>query len=366
MTYGRVVPIAEQEGCIFQLRAFQETHAVRPRAPSADVAAIESILAFAETRQAGARSALVRDLRLAHPGREADGRVPSHLVPRLLARAALLLREPDLGLRLAAMGDPRRHGLLDYLAATSPTLGAAWLQIGRYLSLWNEGVVIRATVKATEAALEIHPTSVVDEPEGLRQLLGLAGATLVLMGHRYAGRPVPPRCVELACERPADPGPWVAAFAAPVRFAVPLTRVVYSSSASEIAGVTSDAGLARILGRHADELLARLGDRTRWSGRARDAIAVQLRDGNVGIASVATAMAVSARTLQRRLREEGTTFEAALDETRFALATSYLRDPTLAVAEIAWLVGYAEIATFYRAFRRWTGSTPAVYRSRLT
>jgi hypothetical protein len=151
-----------------------------------------------------------------------------------------MLREPAFGLRLAAMGDPRRHGLLDYLAATSPTLGAAWLQICRYLSLWNEGVMIRATVKPAEAVLEIQPAPVADEPEGLRQLLGLAGTTLVLMGHRYAGRPVPPRCVELSCEQPADPKPWVAAFGAPLSFAVPLTRVVYPSSTAEIVSATSD------------------------------------------------------------------------------------------------------------------------------
>ena len=339
---------------------------MRGHAPSADVAAIESILAFAEAQQAGARSALVGVLRLALPARETDGRVPSHLIPRLLGRAVLLLREPDLGLRLAAMGDPRRHGLLDYLAATSPTLGAAWLQICRYLALWNEGVAIRPTIGPTEAALELHPAPAADEPEGLRQLLGLASTTLVLMGHRYAGRPVPPRCVELACECPADPERWAAALGAPVSFAVPVTRIVYPSSTAEIGCATSDAGLARILGRHADELLDRLGDRTRWSGRARDAVVAQLRRGDVRLASVATAMAVSARTLQRRLRDEGTGFEAVLDETRFALASSYLRDPALAIAEIAWLIGYTEIAAFYRAFRRWTGATPAAYRARLT
>jgi transposase-like protein len=284
---------------------------MRPRAPNADVAAIESILAFAEARQAGARSALVRDLRFALPAREPDARVPSLLIPRLLPRAVLLLRQPDFGLRLAAVGDPRRHGLLDYLAATSPTLGAVWLQICRYLSLWNEGVGIRATATPIEAVLEIHPAPAADEPEGLRQLLGLAGATLVLMGHRFAGRPVLPRHVELACACPADPEPWGAAFGAPVSFAVPLTRIVYPSSAAEITGAAADPSLARILGRHADELLARLGDRTRWSDRIREAIVARLRGGDVQIAAIATAMAVSVRTLQRRLREEGTSFESA-------------------------------------------------------
>jgi hypothetical protein len=111
---------------------------MRERAPTAAVEAIESVLAFAEAQQTGARSALARDLRLNRP-EGADARAPASLIPRLLGRAALLLGESHLGLRLAVAGDPRRHGLLDYLAAASPTLGVAWSQICRYLALWNEG-----------------------------------------------------------------------------------------------------------------------------------------------------------------------------------------------------------------------------------
>jgi AraC-like DNA-binding protein len=56
--------------------------------------------------------------------------------------------------------------------------------------------------------------------------------------------------------------------------------------------------------------------------------------------------------------------DALLDATRFALARSYLADPALGMADVAWLTGYAKMATFYRAFRRWTGSTPGAYRAR--
>jgi AraC-like DNA-binding protein len=329
------------------------------------MAAVESILAFAEAHQVGTAAALTRDLRIVLPAARADARVPSTLIPRLLAAAAFLLREPNLGLRLAATGDPRRHGLLDYLAATSPTLGAAWSQICRYLALWNEGVAIRQSLGPTEVALELRLSPAADEPEGVRQLLGLAAATLVLAGHRYAGRPVPPRYTELACEAPADPAQWAATLGAPVSFAVPLTRIVYPPQTAVIVGATSDGALARILGRHADELLARLGDKTSWSGKVRDAILAELRRGEVHLSVVATAVVMSERTLQRRLRDEGTSFEEVLDQTRFALASSYLRDPALGIAEVAWLTGYTEIATFYRAFRRWTGSTPATYRAHL-
>lgn len=342
---------------------------MRHRVPTAAMAAVDSILLYAESRQVGARSTLIRELRLGLPASTADTRVSSALVPMLLGRATILLQEPQLGLSLAVSGDPRRHGLLDYLAATSPTLGVAWLQICRYLALWNEGIAIRQTLGPRsqgheEVALEFRPCAGEDELEGVRQLLGLATTTLVLAGHRYARRPVLPRCVEFACAPPTDPDRWAKTLGAPVRFAVPLTRIVYPSPTANIASASSDAKLAPILGRHADDLLARLGDRTSRSAEVRDAIVAGLRLGEVPLAAVATALRVSARTLQRRLRDEGTSFETLLDETRFGLASSYLRDPTLGIAEIAWLIGFTEISAFYRAFRRWTGTTPGAYRSR--
>jgi AraC-like DNA-binding protein len=341
---------------------------MRHRAPTAAVASIESILSFAESRLVGARSILAQGLRLKLSAALADARVPAVLIPKLLGRTTALLDEPQLGLRLAIMGDPRRHGLLDYLAATSPTLGAAWSQICRYLGLWNEGLAIRQTLGPTDVALELRPTATApgDEAEGMRQLLGLATTTLILAGHRYAGQPVPPRCVEFACDRPAHPEQWATALGAPVNFAVPLTRIVYPSLTTEIISAASDTRLAPILGRHADDLLARLGERSSLSGKVRDAIVAELRRGEVQLAAIAMAMGVSERTLQRRLRDEGTSFEALLDETRFELASSYLRDPAIGISEIAWLVGYTEISAFYRAFGRWTGTTPGTYRARLT
>ena len=128
---------------------------MRLGAPTAAIAAVESILAFVEAQQSGTAAALTQDLSIVLPTERTDARVPFTLIPRLLAAAAIHLQEPHLGLRLAVMGDPQRHGLLDYLAATSPTLDAAWSQICRYLALWNEGVAIRQSVGPTEVALEL-------------------------------------------------------------------------------------------------------------------------------------------------------------------------------------------------------------------
>jgi AraC-like DNA-binding protein len=74
---------------------------------------------------------------------------------------------------------------------------------------------------------------------------------------------------------------------------------------------------------------------------------------------------MSVATLRRRLDDEGTSHTEILDEVRHELARVYLRDPHLAISEVAFMLGFAHVAAFYKAFRRWTGGgTPASFRGR--
>lgn len=87
-----------------------------------------------------------------------------------------------------------------------------------------------------------------------------------------------------------------------------------------------------------------------------------LDDGIVSAERVASEMAISTRTLQRKLGQEGRTFSEVLDATRRSAALTHLRNSRIAISETAYRVGFSEPSTFYRAFKRWTGETPASYR----
>jgi AraC-like DNA-binding protein len=78
---------------------------------------------------------------------------------------------------------------------------------------------------------------------------------------------------------------------------------------------------------------------------------------------VSSRLGVPARTLQRRLRSEGTTFAKKTDEVRRQLAERYLADRRTSVAEVAFLLGFSDVSAFHRAFVRWTGQTPSRYRA---
>jgi AraC-like DNA-binding protein len=79
---------------------------------------------------------------------------------------------------------------------------------------------------------------------------------------------------------------------------------------------------------------------------------------------MAKRLGLTARSLQRRLQDEGTSFQALRDETRRSLADRYLGQG-LSVAEISFLLGFSEPSAFFRAFKRWTGLTPVERRASL-
>ena len=114
------------------------------------------------------------------------------------------------------------------------------------------------------------------------------------------------------------------------------------------------------------ELRRRLGELDRdasTSDRVQAALVELLPSGATAISDVARSLTVSTRTLQRRLHEEGTSYQAALDVTRQSLANHYLRNEGMTAAQISFLLGYENPSSFYRAFHSWTGQTPQSART---
>jgi AraC-like DNA-binding protein len=109
------------------------------------------------------------------------------------------------------------------------------------------------------------------------------------------------------------------------------------------------------------ELLDRVPAMTSLSHRVRRLVAAGLSSG-VDSQEVARRLYMSRRTLHRQLTGEGTSFKALVDDLRRELATRYLSERRMAIAEIGFLLGFSEASAFHRAFKRWFGSTPAEHR----
>jgi AraC-like DNA-binding protein len=96
----------------------------------------------------------------------------------------------------------------------------------------------------------------------------------------------------------------------------------------------------------------------------RRSIIERLPTGSVGIDVIAEQLGMSSKTLERRLAQQGNSYSALLDRTRFNAVTHYLQDTNMRLAQVAYLAGFTEPAALVRAFKRWTGETPSKFRIR--
>jgi AraC-like DNA-binding protein len=122
--------------------------------------------------------------------------------------------------------------------------------------------------------------------------------------------------------------------------------------------------LAEVHERLAGEQLRRL-DRAEISSRARAAIIRRLPDGEPRRTEIARELEMSERTLQRRLEAEGTSFQRLLDDTRRELAQQYLGQTDVSLADATYLLGFGDQSSFFRASKRWFGTSPRHYRARM-
>ncbi len=119
-----------------------------------------------------------------------------------------------------------------------------------------------------------------------------------------------------------------------------------------------------ILSEHADALLASLDAAKSTRGRVERLLLPVLHTGGTSMERITSRMGLSRQTLFRKLKAEGTTFEKVLDELRHKLALDYLNANKVSVNETAYLVGFSDRATFSRAFKRWTGTSPGAAHAR--
>lgn len=150
-------------------------------------------------------------------------------------------------------------------------------------------------------------------------------------------------------------------FAAPVTFSATQNAVVFNKTDLERALPTANAELALANEQIVQRCLARMVH-SDIVMQVKTKLIQELPSGNISEEIIAEDLYMSQRSLQRRLREEGTTYKELLNETRRDLAAQYIKASSVSINEITYLLGFSEPSNFSRAFKRWTGVSPSEYR----
>jgi AraC-like DNA-binding protein len=289
--------------------------------------------------------------------RDPAARVPYTLAESLGERAAELVGDANLGLHLAATVQDTRGfdaGLLMLMA--SPSVRAALERMTRYQRYWGDGersrlvrapggVCVRYALPGQSGAARRHS----DECAMAEILLGI---------RLLSGRDdLVPRAVRFRHPAPPDTREHAALFRCRLEFGASHTELDLDDVALDAPMRDANEAFCAIFQQQVERALAALPGESGTAAPVRAAARAALAGGACTLAGTARMLGLGARTMQRRLHAEGTSFEELVDALRREMALAYL-DKEVPIPQIAWLLGYADASAFHRAFKRWTGKSP--------
>ncbi|WP_419997089.1 AraC family transcriptional regulator [Streptomyces boninensis] len=256
--------------------------------------------------------------------------------------------------------------MMCYAAIGCRDLRSALRRAARFYALFPGGPELTLEVQDEDAVLAIRNEAEFADP--------FLAECLMIIWHRLSswliGRRIPLSGADFAFAPPVYAADYPALFGCPARFRAARTEARFAAHWLA-APVIRDESELELLLRHAPaDLLSRREYGTTVSEQVRHALAAALRDGGrrrprlPELREVAGRLAVSPATLRRRLEAEGTSFTGLKDAVRRDAAITSLAQGQEPIAELAARLGFAEDASFHRAFRRWTGTTPGAYRGR--
>ena len=275
---------------------------------------------------------------------------------------AKLIDDPCFGLRAGEIWHPSHLGALGYAWLASGTLREALNRLERYVHVLSN--IVDLKIEAVQGRLNIsvsHAPMSFYIPARADQFF----AIIMSMCRVNLNPELNPVAVQFIHDAPPCAGDYFAYFKAPVTFGAERNCLGLPIDQVDIPLKGYNPEILRmhdeIIVRHIAQL-----NKEDIVQRVKCAILDMLPSGQVSDEKVARKVNMSVRTLQRNLKNEGTTFGTLLDAVRRELAEDYVRDPNMSLTEIAFILGFSEQSAFARAFKRWAGVAPGKYRQGIT
>jgi AraC-like DNA-binding protein len=252
--------------------------------------------------------------------------------------------------------------IVGYAMLSSPTLRAGLENLARYLALISDAATFELVPDSSRCWLVLGHMGNTQRVPRQRQEYGLL--SLLTLCRWLTRRDVRALGAEFTFPDPVDLRPYRVALACPLRFGQPATRILLAAEDLDAPIPSRNPAMFALHERVIQERLVSLGN-ARFSYRVSEEIIRRLHDGEPRREDIASSLALTDRTLQRRLHAEQTTFQRLLDEARRELARKYLTEDRLSLSQVAYMLGFVDQSNFFRACKRWFGLPPGQYRQRL-
>ncbi len=291
-----------------------------------------------------------------------DGRVTPAQVMGIWEAAYATIGDPCLSLHVAEHVPKGAYRVLEYVIGSAPTIGAGFEKISEYFP-WID-TSVQLPIERSGDLWAFGVDAGVSAELTPRQAMEFTFATCLRKVREESGVSFSPVRIEMACSAPTDiegyEGEIARLFCCPLVFESERNVMLFDDGTWQTPSNAADAPLLSILEEQAQQLLSSVHDTSSLSVDVKRILTE--RGVSLSLNEVAKELAVSSRTLQRRLRESGVVFADLATEVREQMARQLLRQKTVSVAEVAYLLGFSDQSSFTRAFKRWTGETPAAFR----
>lgn len=277
---------------------------------------------------------------------------------RMMAHCADRTGCKHFGLLVGQRSGLFSFGFVGLLAKYSPDVGTALNSLVRYMHLHVRGALTSLVADSDLAVLEYQ----IYQPHALGNEQVGEGAVAVAFNivRELCGEGWEPVEVRFAHRKPEDVKPYRQFFQAPLRFDVEQYAVVFSKTWLDHCSSDSNPEVLRLLQQEIDRLEVNLDQN--FQEQVRSILRTTLVTGHSSADQVAELLSMSRRTLSRHLNASGTSFRKLVDEVSFEIARQILEDSSIEIVQIASILGFSNASAFTRSFRRWSGTTPAVWR----
>ncbi|MEO1025446.1 MAG: AraC family transcriptional regulator [Pseudomonadota bacterium] len=306
---------------------------------------------------------------LASVGLDIDGQWdPKHMLDEqdYYSMIELMAEQMDITPLPLIVGEamrPDEYGALGLAWKAAPNLLGSFSRVARYWRLWTSFTQYELQ-KTDDGILFIENRPGVRRL-GMRISIEADLASGVSLSRQVSPGSFAPLEVFFKHKKPKSLKHHEAYFDCPVHFGSDKDAMLLSHQSLSEPNVLGDEGITQFLVSHLDQELAQIKDTPTLQTQTKGEIARALSEGLPKMADIARGLGLSARSFHRRLAEQELSFQTLTEETRREIAVNMLREDQYALSEIAFLTGYSEQSAFNRAFKRWTGETPANYRKAL-
>ena len=272
--------------------------------------------------------------------------------------------DPFLGLHIGETTSPGLAGMLGFLMQTSPDLLAAFTHATQFNGYISNMTLFTLEVRGDEFFYFAEPLEVWNEasPETARQAVDHSAAAFVHISKLLTGKAKYPLRVSMRYPRPADMREYVRVLKTEPQFNQPHNCLVFRLSDMHQPVIGHNPQLNLMFKELLEKEIAKTRERATFSNEVRRVILQNFTSTMPQLTDVVEYLHLTPRTLQRKLQEEGTSFQHIAESVKSELAIGLLKNRSLTVNEVAYKLGYAEPSVFRRAFKKWTGVSPKGYK----